>query len=203
MEGRGSDHLSRRELEVLQLAAEGLTDKGIAARLGISHSTVETYWLRLRSKVGAHSRTELIARVLTDRFRATLDTIRASAQTEVLGMPEDGDWARIVEHLPDAVLIVRPDGFIAYGNALAREMFDHGGLAGASVHLSELVPARFRKEHDRSCSTYFESPIPQEMADHEGTLAIGADGSEFKIAANLAAVETKAGMRAVCVVRRV
>lgn len=56
--------LSKRELQVLELAGEGLTDRAIAERLGISQGTVLTYWVRIRSKMGQAPRTELVARHL-------------------------------------------------------------------------------------------------------------------------------------------
>ena len=48
---------SRREAEVLRLAAAGLTDKEIAARFGVSITTVRSFWDRIRRKTGALSRT--------------------------------------------------------------------------------------------------------------------------------------------------
>ena len=59
------------------LAAEGLTDKEIADRLGITRGTVSTHWVRLREKVGARSRTEAIMKTLGQRLR---DTARLADQ---------------------------------------------------------------------------------------------------------------------------
>jgi DNA-binding NarL/FixJ family response regulator len=57
--GRDRDHiresLSARELEVLQLMADGLAARQIAQRLGISYSTVRTHVRSINSKLGAHS----------------------------------------------------------------------------------------------------------------------------------------------------
>jgi PAS domain-containing protein len=46
------------------LAAGGLTDKEIARRLGLSRRTVGTYWERMREKLGRHSRTQLVHRLV-------------------------------------------------------------------------------------------------------------------------------------------
>jgi len=51
-----------RELQVLELAAKGMTDKQIAATLNISAGTVGSYWRRILSKYGSCSRTEVVAR---------------------------------------------------------------------------------------------------------------------------------------------
>lgn len=52
--------LTTREREVLQLAAEGLSNPEIAARLGISPRTAETHRANLMRKLGLHNQTELI-----------------------------------------------------------------------------------------------------------------------------------------------
>ncbi|HRJ25895.1 MAG TPA: PAS domain-containing protein [Fimbriimonadaceae bacterium] len=54
--------LSPREVFVIEQAALGLTDRGIANHLGIAVATVSTYWGRIRAKMGGGSRTELVAR---------------------------------------------------------------------------------------------------------------------------------------------
>lgn len=56
----GSDQLTAREREVLQLVAEGLPNKTIARRLGISDHTVKFHVAALMNKLGAASRTEAV-----------------------------------------------------------------------------------------------------------------------------------------------
>ncbi len=52
--------LSKRELEVLKLVAEGLRTKEIADRLKIGVKTVDTYRARLMTKLNCNSTTELV-----------------------------------------------------------------------------------------------------------------------------------------------
>jgi two-component system response regulator NreC len=52
--------LSERESEVLRLIAWGYSNKEIAAQLGISVKTVETYKTRLMEKLGLYSRVDLV-----------------------------------------------------------------------------------------------------------------------------------------------
>ncbi len=52
------DDLTPREREVLQLVAEGLANKMIAARLAISEHTVKFHVAAILAKLGAASRTE-------------------------------------------------------------------------------------------------------------------------------------------------
>ena len=53
-----AEPLSERELEVLDVIAEGLSNKLIAHRLGISEHTVKTHVASIFAKLGAASRTE-------------------------------------------------------------------------------------------------------------------------------------------------
>ncbi len=53
--------LTRRELEVLRLLAEGLDQGAIAEQLVISPKTVGTHIERVLAKLGAHSRAEAVA----------------------------------------------------------------------------------------------------------------------------------------------
>jgi DNA-binding NarL/FixJ family response regulator len=53
--------LSPQELQVAQLAAEGLSNREIGARLFLSHRTVGSHLNRVYPKLGVHARTELRA----------------------------------------------------------------------------------------------------------------------------------------------
>ena len=53
--------LTNREREVLALLADGLANKQIAARLGISKNTVKTHLELLFDKLGVSSRAEAVA----------------------------------------------------------------------------------------------------------------------------------------------
>ena len=52
--------LTRREIEVLQLLAEGLSNKSIAERLGISDQTAKFHVASISSKLGASNRTDAV-----------------------------------------------------------------------------------------------------------------------------------------------
>jgi LuxR family maltose regulon positive regulatory protein len=54
--------LSERELEVLHLIAEGLTNPEIAARLYLSLNTIKVHTRNIYGKLDAHSRTQAVAR---------------------------------------------------------------------------------------------------------------------------------------------
>jgi DNA-binding NarL/FixJ family response regulator len=58
--GQITEPLTARELQVLQLVAQGLPNKGIARRLGISENTAKFHVASLSGKLGASSRTEAV-----------------------------------------------------------------------------------------------------------------------------------------------
>ena len=61
--------LTRRELEISKLLAEGLSNKGIAVRLVISQRTVETHVDRILSKLGFTSRLQVASWVAEQQAR--------------------------------------------------------------------------------------------------------------------------------------
>ena len=67
---RGSVQLTERELEVLALVAEGLTNNAIAERLFVSVHTVRNHVANLSAKLGAHSKLEALTIALRDGILA-------------------------------------------------------------------------------------------------------------------------------------
>jgi LuxR family maltose regulon positive regulatory protein len=54
--------LSEREIEVLELVAEGLSNQEIASRLFLSQHTIKAHTRNIYGKLDVHSRTEAVAR---------------------------------------------------------------------------------------------------------------------------------------------
>jgi len=58
--GNEASALTERELQVVQCAAKGMTNKVIAAELGLSEHTVKNYLFRSFEKIGVSNRVELL-----------------------------------------------------------------------------------------------------------------------------------------------
>jgi DNA-binding NarL/FixJ family response regulator len=60
------EHFSERELQVLKLAAKGMSNKEIAAQLALSVRTVQSHLGNIFDKLGVSSRTEAVLRALKE-----------------------------------------------------------------------------------------------------------------------------------------
>ena len=72
--GDSAASLTRRELEIAHLIAEGLTSQQIAAKLFISERTVTTHVTNMLNKLGLGSRIQLARRVTASQSPSTRNT---------------------------------------------------------------------------------------------------------------------------------
>lgn len=84
--------LSPREEEIVELCVDGLTNDAIADRLGLSVGTVNTYWLRIKLKVGGSGRTDTVVRIIKDRAEKALRdaNVERKELTEIVAEKERG-----------------------------------------------------------------------------------------------------------------
>jgi two-component system, NarL family, response regulator LiaR len=57
---RSADHITSREIDIIKLAAKGMSNKNIAAELHLSNRTVEGHLRTIFNKLGVGSRTEAV-----------------------------------------------------------------------------------------------------------------------------------------------
>jgi two-component system, NarL family, nitrate/nitrite response regulator NarL len=71
VDSNGLSLLSKREMDVVRSLAEGLTNREIAERLGLSQHTIKNYLFRVYDKLGVSSRLELLFMTLTQNGAQT------------------------------------------------------------------------------------------------------------------------------------
>ena len=158
--------LSPRQRQILLLAAKGLTDRQIAGEIGLGEGTVRTYWERIRARLDARSRSEAIARVLSDEYRAAVEELTLM-RTILMSLPQfvwtaepDGriDWTNdwfgrfsgrsVAEFLGAGCRSLMPDAEIAASAARWRLAQETNSAYEADVHFENeaghLIPHRIR-----------------------------------------------------------
>lgn len=201
-------------MQVLRLASKGLTDEAIAIRLGLSSTTVGTYWGRIRVKRGKTARTELVADYLQEQSAVVLERLgseNARLRSELQTVVESESKLRsalkllklVLETAPDALLVVDRDGYVKLANDRAGEVLGYAADAMRGVHIRVFVPARLHGTHIRLRKEYMESPERRQMGVHRATTALRSDGSEIPIAAMLNAFEIGDIMLVTCMIREV
>ena len=73
-EPRDAGVLSRRELQVVEWGAQGLTNKEIATRLTLGERTIQSHWRNIFNKLGVGSRVEAIMQCLKKEWIAAPGT---------------------------------------------------------------------------------------------------------------------------------
>ncbi|MDI9641217.1 LuxR C-terminal-related transcriptional regulator [Kamptonema cortianum] len=68
--------LSPKLQDLVRLAAEGLTDKAIAAEMSIKPNTVESHWKRLRAIYNTSSRTKIVSTALAEALKEATDALQ-------------------------------------------------------------------------------------------------------------------------------
>jgi DNA-binding NarL/FixJ family response regulator len=72
VDAKGAHLLTKRELSVVQLVAEGLSNRDISHELRLSEHTVRNYLFRIFNKVGVSTRLELAIYAINQRDTSQL-----------------------------------------------------------------------------------------------------------------------------------
>ena len=116
----GASDLSTRERQVVLLSMSGLGDKEVAVRMGIGFETVRTYWQRIRKKVGARTRAEIIALLVQQGSAVAIDeqATQVSRLVQEIAQRKEAEerFKAVAEDAPIGVLISGPDGDCLFVN---------------------------------------------------------------------------------------
>lgn len=84
IDARGAELLSRREQEVVRCVAEGLSNREIAQRLGLTEHTVKNYLFRIFDKLGVSKRVEVVLYAYSLGASQEIPTVFAASPTKEL-----------------------------------------------------------------------------------------------------------------------
>ncbi|HLK13880.1 MAG TPA: LuxR C-terminal-related transcriptional regulator [Fimbriimonadaceae bacterium] len=72
--------LTLRENQIIDLCIAGLTNEGIAHKLGLGLGTVNSYWVRIKLKVKGDARADTVAKVLEARAAQNARELHAAIE---------------------------------------------------------------------------------------------------------------------------
>lgn len=195
--------LSHRERQVIEFAAQGMTDSEIADALGIRPATVATYWQRVRLKYGSHLRAELILIVYREIFEAQLSRLREEIESMSATRLDDQHCRMALDAAAEAVFIVDARGRIMHANRFAEQLFGYepDGLSGLR-HDQLLVPGD-RPRHLESVQGFFSASEGPRVTAHDHVQAQRRDGAAIFIDATISTIESAPPLTAICIARAV
>lgn len=210
--GEALSLLSVREREVIDLAANGRTDEQISQMLGLSPSTVNSYWVRIRGKLGFYSRTEVVALMLRHEMREQQIQLRADNARLRMEMKEavgelqelrtmhtahlEGAWQfNALIHLPEAVLVTEPPARVVFANRKALSFYRASLDELRGLPMRALTTAETPEAIREPCRRMFEPGGPESEVHgiERPYYALRRDGSNFRAVIKADRFESPAG----------
>jgi PAS domain S-box-containing protein len=99
-----------------------------------------------------------------------------------------------MDSAPDATLIVRSDGLIAFANRQAEKLFGYSGDEFKRMSVDALVPEDVVPRHEALRTGFIDSLNARQMGEELDLNAVGASGIEFPVEISLAPIETYQGL---------
>jgi PAS domain S-box-containing protein len=110
--------------------------------------------------------------------------------------------ARILEVLPDGVLVIDESGTVRFMNAQAELIFAYPRQDVLGNQLEMLLPADVRERHVQHRRAFFADPRVRPMGLGHDLKGLRRSGEEIALEINLSPIVTAAGVYAVAVIRR-
>lgn len=109
---------------------------------------------------------------------------------------------RLIDALPDALIIAGEDGKIVVFNTQAELMFGYtrSEIIGSPVDI--LVPEASRKQHANHVEGYMKEPRVRPMGVGMVLAGISKNGKEFPVKINLSPIVTKNGVYVLAAIRK-
>lgn len=111
-------------------------------------------------------------------------------------------FLEVIEQAPDAIVLVGPDGLVAYVNPRVYELFGFARDALVGHPVERLIPSRLRDQHLTHRLRYTREPRVRPMGDARAPLAgLRADGTEFPVDIHLSPIVSNGHRWTLAVIR--
>lgn len=179
METKQPEKLSARETQIARLAAQGLTDKEIARKVGVSITTIRTYWMRIRRKVGASNRAQAIVQAIEQ------GRTNDSQTTETNGSGVDAEALGVVAISAEGDILAANNSFL---NMVGhdRSTLENEGLVWDDLVIEDPI-------------SHGDEPKSTDIPPQAGTLR-HRDGHSIPVLATGATIDGNTGIDVSCVV---
>lgn len=174
VDAKGSALLSKRESEVVQFLAQGLTNREIAERLGLSQHTVKNYLFRIFDKLGVSSRIELLFLTLS-QASAPAAPNRRNGHSEESGLADCQEAAReglLTAPITLAEMYTRGEGVpMDMVSAYAWYLIGNEQLLRARKELTKKMTMEQLLEAERRATEWLsqaKQTPPRSIQDHPG-----------------------------------
>lgn len=111
------------------------------------------------------------------------------------------DFLKLIEVIPDAIVIVNAEGKIKHINTYTQEMFGYRVDELIEKEVEILMPGRFRTKHVNHRVNYSKRPIRRPMGSGIDLYGRKKDGTEFSIDITISPIEIENSTMVISVIR--
>ncbi len=114
---------------------------------------------------------------------------------------DEARYRAVVQTASDAIISTDATGNMAYVNPAAEKIFGYSASALLGQSLTQLMPVRYRQQHEQGMARYLASRQPRIIGQTVEVMGLRHDGAEFPLELSIATWETAAGTFFTAIIR--
>ncbi len=139
--------------------------------------------------------------IAAERTAARLEENQRLSDELELSQEAQRKFQKLLESIPDALVVVNKQGRITLVNSQTEQLFGHTRDELLDEHLEILLPMRFWEGHRDHLAGYFSNPHLRPMGVGLELMACRRDGLEFPVEISLSPLMAEEGLRVSTVIR--